>query len=211
MKDRIGEHFRVFKWVTIAIGTIVSCLVATLIALLSAQEIRDFVVKRWVVDVDQKINRFIDEHRAQLFALETQIDNYMNRVVAYSYSASFQLSGSSGPKFYIFPFYKTNKDSGKLTCDATYPSSKIKNKVLLHVNNRRKELGEISPDIQSNSAHEDYLLPKENSQLFADTTEPKSDQTISFTLDRTTPFEGTIYVRCTILVIGPAKLPEQVQ
>ena len=211
VKDRIGEHLKVFKWITIAIGSIVSCLVAALVALLSVQEIRDFVVKRWIVDVDQKINRFMDDHRAQLFALETQIDNYMNKVVAYSYSASFQLSGNSGPKYYILPFYNTNKDSGKLICDATYSSSKIKNKVLLQVNNRRTVFGEISPDISSNSGHGDYLLPKENSQLFADTTEPKSDQTIAFTVDRTTPFDGTIYVRCTILIIGPAKLAEQVQ
>ncbi|MEA2895472.1 MAG: hypothetical protein QOJ84_1087 [Bradyrhizobium sp.] len=208
VKDRVSEHFLVLRWVTIGVGVVVSVFVGALVALFAVEEIRTAIVKRWVVDVDAKIDRFFEEHRSRLFALEKQIEAYLEKVVAYSYSTDFQLSGTSGPKYHNLPFYKTNRDSADLRCRAFYPVTLVKNRILLTFNGQAKTPYYIERRSDANVVDVQFVLPKDNSTLFDLGTSPSANQNISFTIDRSIPYEGIISIRCTMQIIGPARLEE---
>jgi hypothetical protein len=117
VKDRISEHLAIIKWCSIALCSIASLFVTLILAILSIQDIRAYAVKHWIVDVDasvedfmkrnleDRMSKFIDGRPQQLVAMENdQIDRYLDNVVAYSYAASFQLSGgSTGQSAYVMP------------------------------------------------------------------------------------------------------------
>jgi hypothetical protein len=203
VKERLSEHLKVLRIVCIGLGAVASILLGGIVALLALPDVRDPLVRRWIVDVDAKITA----QGIKIDALEQHIDRYMDRIVSYSYSSDFQLSGNSGAgkRYYNMPFYKTSNDRGKLRCKAIYPNNRIKNPILINFNAQRKPRHAIAPPPEQNVANIDLELPKGDADLFDPMISPNVYQNIEFTLDSSEPFDHAVSVNCTILIIGPTR------
>jgi hypothetical protein len=147
--------------------------------------------------------------------IEARLDQYMNRVVAYSYSTSFDLRWDK--KTHNIGFFKTNDDTGQVSCEALYPTNLVKNKIMAQFNDRREPLYFSLLDDEGGKKSQWFRqLPADNNLMFepppagvAKSNKVTPDQKIKFVVEDNKKFDGTIRVDCTILIIGPAKAPGQ--
>jgi hypothetical protein len=186
VKERINSQLKIVFWI---LGGFFSALAFLAGLFLAVGGVRDALVKQWVVDVDAKI------------------EAYLGNVVAYSYSSEFRISGSStGQYYYNMPYYKTERDSGKLHCRAFYPSDKIKNKINITFNDKKEPtyyMGLTDPT-RPKTIDQKFPIPQDDNQLFDSVR--TADQYVTFQIDRKVPFDGAITLDCTILIIGPARI-----
>jgi hypothetical protein len=136
------------------------------------------------------------------------VGEFMKRVVAYSYSASFEL-GNERPN-YTMPFFKTEEDQGEIRCHA-YGDLQLKNKIFVIFNDKPdlipRDLFSDAPD----RIWTRHLRSRGNKDLYAlDRTSFDPNMTIRFTLDdqpKKLTAKDRLTVACTILIIGPALAP----
>lgn len=179
VKDRVNDQLKIF-WI---FGSFVSALVVAVGVILAVGGVRDALVKHWLVDVDAKI------------------ESYLGKVVAYSFGGEFLISnGSTGRNYHKMPFYKTERDQGKLRCRATYPTNMIKNKVTVTYNDKKVPTHELP--LNGDVLRVD--IPQDDKAFFDSAR--TAFQYVTFLVDRAVPFQGAITINCWILIIGPAQI-----
>jgi hypothetical protein len=115
------------------------------------------------------------------------------------------------------PYNKPDKSRGEIECSATYPSDPtVRPPISLWVNDLDHSAGTIFPAEDKHLALAKFPLPQSNEELFSDRfkalikNNPKKSLNQKLTIqvyDRNLArFEGTIWVTCTITIIGPARL-----
>ena len=155
------------------------------------------------------LDKFFERNRTQI---EFEIDRYMKRVVAYSYSNEFFLGTEVGSrKIHSMPFYKSDGDMGELRCVASY-SEKSKAKIKYSFNDQDndehkiREFG-LSPITDDQKARTKFELPPQNKDLY-DVSDSEFDarQVVNFAVEDKDPILTPIAVQCTIIITGSAKL-----
>jgi hypothetical protein len=160
--------------------------------------------------VQEELRRYLHANREKFDAM---VDPYMKHIVAYSYSASFELGKG---RIYIMPFFKTDDDAGTIDCRAQGPTG-IKNTIRARFNDKR--IGNYATEPFSGPDGRLWtrvLSAGGNRALFdpdppGGKTEITPNMRVAFTIDDT-PDDlsiGTVTVSCIIQIVGPAKAPDE--
>jgi len=135
-------------------------------------------------------------------------DSFKNLVLAYSFSTSFQLSDTK--RDHNLRILKPEGSKAKIECFSTYTNQKQKRNINVEVNNYKDDFPPIAPVPESAKRRQGYHgrgtidLSGKNASYFEAGRQVEPVQVITFKVDESEAFEGTIYVDCTVQVAGPA-------
>lgn len=219
-EDKFDEKIKALKTLAYVFTTVASFFVVSLfLPLLGVTAIRDVFVSTFLVDVDERIEAYAedkDRKRRVRERLEQRIDDYMGGVVAYSFNADFRLA-TSQRQTYKMSYYKAAGDSGRLTCEAIYPTDPkhpagVRNAISVYFNDMEEPMKwkwEVPDDPNSRKKVLNWkVVSANNEDLFSRDRSRTPHQYVRFQLQDAPKFEGFIDVNCTLLIIGRAKMVE---
>jgi hypothetical protein len=231
---RIDEYWRIAKLVFWIVGAMVALFFSAISSLFLVNGVKDAVVAS-LVKVDKLfdepgrtfLNGEIDKYfRSERPALvfdtgstaplklkateafnERFSDNLKltvsNIVAAYSFSTSFQLSDEL--RDHNLRFLKQEGSTAEIDCIAVYSQSDAKKNVNMTLNNFLDQ-GAVVPKPNSAQGRGHVKLAGDNAQYFPDKSKINITQSMIFVVDADSSFQGSIWVDCTVMVIGPARL-----
>jgi hypothetical protein len=151
--------------------------------------------------VDNEFEEYLkSESKGQAFDTRFALDlnNVMSKVIAYSYSIAFAISEDK--KSYNLRYIKPDGNKGMIECNAIYPNNSVRNAVYFVLNFEANPAGQIVPKPHSHLGSGVIHLPEKSSDP---NTNSSANQNATIYVDDATPFQGSIWLECTVTIFGP--------